>query len=101
MNGRSWTPRDWRQFVALTLLALGNIPLTGMLGWCLAILDRQPGSAGVMTLGIGIVALIAINLIGLSAVLGRRSFRFKVGDATIDATGGGAERLLDKMEGEQ
>lgn len=97
----SWTARDWRQFVALTLLAAGDFPLSFLLGWTLGIVSANPRNGAALTLGLGMIGLIAINRIGISAVLGRRTFRFKVGDAAIDASGGAAERVLDQAEGER
>jgi len=100
MGRANWTARDWRQFVALTLLAAGDMPLTALLGWALWILWHQPRNGGTVMIAMGIVSLIAINRIGVSAVLGRRTFKFKVGDTVIDATGGAAERLIDRTEGQ-
>lgn len=95
----SWTARDWRQFVALTLLAAAAIPLTILLGWALWIIQGNPRNAAALTLGLAVAGLIAADLLGVSAVLGRRTFRFKVGDAEIGATGEGAERLVGQLEG--
>ena len=95
----NWTARDWRQFVALTLLAAGAIPLTILLGWALWIIQANPRNGAALTLGLAVSGLIAADLLGVSAVLGRRTFRFKVGDAEIGATGEGAERLVGQLEG--
>ncbi len=95
----SWSARDWRQFIALTLLAAGNIPLTALLGWALWAVEHNPRNASALTLGLAIAGLIAADLLGVSAVLGRRTFRFKVGDAEIGASGEGAERLVARIEG--
>lgn len=93
-----WAARDWRQFIALSLLAAGNVPLTFVLHEALTVVSANPRNAAALMLGAETGALIAINLIGLSAVLGRRTFKFKVGDQVIEAAGGGAERVLNKAE---
>lgn len=97
---KCWSARDWRQFVALTLLAGGDIPLTLLLGWCIWIVAHQPRNGGALLLGLTICGLIATGRIGVSAVLGKRTFRFKVGDTEIGASGSGAERVLEKVEAE-
>lgn len=96
-----WSARDWRQFVALTLLAAGNVPLSALLWVAIDAVDRNPRNGSALTLGLAIAGLIASDLIGVSAVLGRRTFKFKVGDAQIDATGGAADRVLNQVEGDQ
>jgi len=93
-----WSARDWRQFVALSLLAAGNVPLTFVLHEALTVVTSNPRNAAALMLGVETGALIAINLIGLSAVLGRRTFKFKVGDQMVEATGGAAERVLNRAE---
>lgn len=90
----SWTARDWRQFFALMLMALAAVPLTAVMAASLWIVHREPRNYYAFWLGQSAAALIAIDLIGLSAILGRRTFRFKVGDNEINATGDDGERVL-------
>lgn len=91
----SWTARDWRQFTALTLLALAAIPLTAVLAAALVIVHLDRGNAHAFWIGIATAVLIFADLIGLSAILGRRTFRIKVGANELNATGEDAERVLD------
>ena len=94
-----WTARDWRQFVALTLLAAGDIPLTMLLGYSLWILWQQPRNGGALTIALGIIGLIAVNRIGISAVLGRRKFNLTLpGGTRIEGSGEGMEQVVGKME---
>ncbi len=94
----SWTARDWRQFSALMLMALAAIPLTAVMAAALWIVQMAPRNHYAFWLGQSSAALIALDLIGLSAILGRRTFRFKVGDNEINATGEDGERVLDGGE---
>lgn len=89
-----WSARDWRQFTALTLLALAAIPLTGVLAGALVVVYFQPRNAHAFGLGIAAAVLILTDLVGLSAILGRRTFRIRVGDNEINATGEDAGRVL-------
>ncbi len=89
-----WTARDCRQFVALTLLAAGAIPLTALEAGALWIVWQQPGNAKALMLGLAIAVLILVDLVCVGTVLGRRTFKIRVGDNEIDATGEDAERVL-------
>lgn len=90
----SWTARDWRQFTALTLLALAAIPLTLILAAALVVVYYQPHNAKAFYLGLATAALILVDLVCLGAILGRRTFRFRVGDNEVEATGEDGERVL-------
>ncbi len=94
----SWTARDWRQFSALMLMALAAIPLTGVMAAALWIVHAMPRNHYAFWLGQSAAALIALDLLGLSAILGRRTFRFRVGDNELQATGEDGERVLDGGE---
>ncbi|HWJ70939.1 MAG TPA: hypothetical protein VNS79_12940 [Sphingobium sp.] len=90
----SWNARDWRQFSALMLMALSAIPLTGIMAAALWVVHHVPRNHYAFWLGQSAAALIALDLIGLSAILGRRTFRIRVGDKELDMTGEEAERVL-------
>lgn len=91
----SWTARDWRQFVALSLLALSAIPLTAVMSIALYYVHMDARNTHAFWLGQSAAALILVDLVGLSAILGRRTFKFKVGNAEINATGEDAEKILE------
>lgn len=95
MTQAGWTARDWRQFTALTLLALAAIPLTMILAAALVVVYYQPHNAKAFYLGLATAALILVDLVCLGAILGRRTFRFKVGDNEVEATGDAGERVLE------
>lgn len=97
MNAR-WTARDWRQFVALILLALAAVPLTIALYWAQYTVQLAPRNHFAFWLGVAAAGLIAIDIIGVSAILGRRTFKFRVGENEMEATGEDAERVLDHAE---
>lgn len=94
----SWSARDWRQFFALMLMALAAIPLTLVMAASLWVVHLNPRNHDAFWLGQSAAALILADLLGLSAILGRRTFRFKVGDADIEATGEEAERVLENVK---
>lgn len=90
----SWTARDWRQFSALMLMALAAIPLTMIMAASLWIVHLFPHNHYAFWLGQSAAGLIALDLLGLSAILGRRTFKIRVGDKELDMTGEEAERVL-------
>lgn len=94
----SWTARDWRQFTALTLLALAAIPLTLILAGSLVVVYVDPRNAKAFYLGLATAGLILVDLVCLGAILGRRTFRFKVGGSEVEATGDAGERVLEGAE---
>lgn len=93
-----WTARDWRQFIATILMALAAVPLTIALYWAQYTVQLAPRNHFAFWLGIAAAALIAIDIVGLSAILGRRTFKFRVGDNEMEASGEDAERVLDRAE---
>ncbi len=76
------------------LMALAAIPLTMVMAASLWIVQMAPRNHYAFWLGQSAAALIALDLIGLSAILGRRTFRFKVGKNEIGATGDEGDRVL-------
>lgn len=93
-----WTARDWRQFIAIIFLALANIPLSVAFFWAQYTVHFAPDNDFAFWLGIAAGSLIAIDIIGLSAILGRRTFRFKVGENEMEASGEEAERVMEQAE---
>jgi hypothetical protein len=93
-----WTARDWRQFIATILLAVAAIPLTIALYWAQYTVQLDSENDFAFWLGISAAALIGAVIIGLSAILGRRTFKFRVGENEMEATGEDAERVLDHAE---
>jgi len=94
----SWTARDWRQFVALSLLALSAIPLTAVMSVALYFVSADPRNAHAFWLGQSAAALILVDLVGLSAILGRRTFKFKVGNAEVNAVGEDGDKILEDAQ---
>ncbi len=90
-----WTARDWRQFVALSLLALSAIPLTAVMSVALYFVHVDAKNGKAFWLGQSAAALILVDLVGLSAILGRRTFKFKVGNAEVNAEGEDGEKILE------
>lgn len=90
----SWTARDWRQFTALTLMSLGGIPLTGIIVGALVVVYHNPQNHYAFWIGIAAAVLLLTDHLGISAILGRRTFKIRVGDKELDMTGEDAERVL-------
>lgn len=90
-----WTARDWRQFVALLLLSAAAIPLTGVLYYSLWVVSYDRSNGNAFWLGIAAAGLILADLVGVSAILGRRTFRFKVGEAEVHAEGEDGDAILE------
>lgn len=97
MSG-GWTARDWRQFAATMLLAAAAVPLTIALYWAQYTVQADPANQFAFWLGIAAAALIAIDIVGVSSILGRRTFKFRVGENEMEATGEDADRVLDRAE---
>jgi uncharacterized membrane protein YdbT with pleckstrin-like domain len=93
-----WSARDWRQFIAIIFLALANLPLSVAFFWAQYTVHFDPTNDFAFWLGIAAASLIGIDIIGLSAILGRRTFRFRVGDNEMEATGENAEQLMERAE---
>lgn len=94
--GGRWTARDWRQSIALLLLSMAAIPLTGVVYYALWIVSYAPSNDNAFWIGIAAAGLILSDLIGVSAILGRRTFRFKVGDAEVHAEGEEGDAVLEQ-----
>ncbi len=90
----SWTARDWRQFTALTLLALAAIPLTLIMAGALAVVYVDKSNVNAFWLGQAAALIILVDLICLSAILGRRTFKLKVAGNEVNLTGDDGERVL-------
>lgn len=93
-----WTARDRRQYIATILLALANIPLTASLYAAQWTVRENPKNYYAFWLGVAAAALIGACVIGLSAILGRRTFRFKVGDNEMEASGEDAEKIMENAQ---
>ena len=91
-----WTARDWRQFSALLLMALAALPLTMVMAASLYIVKIDPRNHYAFWLGQSAAGLIALDLLGLSAILGRRTFKFQVGANSVEATGEDADRIMEQ-----
>lgn len=94
--GGKWTARDWRQFVALLLLSMAAIPLTGVVYYALWVVSYAPGNDNAFWLGVCAATLVLADLIGVSAILGRRTFKFKVGEAEVHAEGEDGDAILEQ-----
>jgi len=96
---RRWSPRDWRGLLGVIMLGGGGIAVT-VLAWrsldALAAKSTSPWP--VAYFAYGCLVLIGVVLTGFSAILGRRTFKFRVGDNEIATTGEEADRLLDRTE---
>lgn len=94
-----WTARDWRALIGVAMLGGGGIAVT-VLAWLalklLAEKSTSPWPAAYFAYGC--LILIGIVLTGFSAILGRRTFKFRVGDNELETTGEEAERVLDRAE---
>lgn len=94
-----WTPRDWRMLVGIAMLGGGGIATTGLAGWALTIVAEKSTSPWPAAyFAYGCLVLIGIVLTGFSAILGRRTFKFRVGDNELEAIGEDAERVMERAE---
>lgn len=92
-----WTPRDWRALLGVAMLGGGGIAVTVLAWRALTVLaDKATSPWPVAYFGYGCLVLIGIVLTGFSAILGRRTFKFRVGDNEVEATGEEAERVLGR-----
>jgi hypothetical protein len=94
----SWTARDRRQYIATILLALANIPLTASLYAAQWTVRENPHNHYAFWLGVCAASLIGACIIGLSAILGRRTFRFKVGENEMEASGEDADKIMEQAQ---
>lgn len=94
----SWSARDCRQFVALTLLAAGALPLSAAFVLAQITVWHDPDNKRAEHLGMAAAMLIGIDLFGVSAILGRRTFKLKVGSSELGATGEDGDRVLNRSD---
>jgi len=95
----AWTARDWRMMLGILMLGGGGIAMSCLAGWALTIIAQKSSSPWPAAyFGYGCLILIGIVLTGFSAILGRRTFKFRVGDNEIETTGEDAERVLERGE---
>lgn len=93
-----WTARDWRQFIATILLALANVPLTVALYAAQWTVRENPHNHYAFWMGICAAGLIGADIVGISAILGRRTFRFKVGENEMEASGEDADKIMEQAQ---
>ena len=95
-----WTARDWRRMVGIVFLGAGGIACTAIAWFALTLLAaKSPGPWPVAYFAYGCLVLIDIVLTGLSAILGRRTFKLKVGGNTVESVGeDAADRIQDAAE---
>lgn len=98
----TWTARDWRRMVGIVFLGGGGIAVTALAWHSLTLLaERSQSPWPVAYFAYGLLVLIGIVLTGLSAILGRRTFRLKVGGNTVETVGEeAAGRIQDALEQE-
>lgn len=97
-----WTARDWRRMVGIVFLGAGGVACTIIAWLALSLLAaKSPGPWPVAYFAYGCLVLIGIVLTGLSAILGRRTFKLRVGGNTMESVGEEAvDRLQDKIGGD-
>jgi hypothetical protein len=91
----TWSARDWRQNIATVLLALAAIPLTVAFYAAQWTVRENPRNDHAYYLGIAAAVLLGLIIVALAMILGRRTFKFKVGTADIEATGEDADHVLE------
>lgn len=94
-----WTPRDLRALVGIIMLGGGGIAVTVLAWKSLTILAEKsttPWPAAYF--GYGCLVLIGVVLTGFSAILGRRTFKFRVGENEIEASGEEADKILERAQ---
>lgn len=96
---KDWTARDWRALIGVAMLGGGGVAMTALAWRSLTVLAEKSVSPWpVAYFAYGCLMLIGIVLLGFSAILGRRVFKFRVGDNELEASGEEAERALDRAE---
>lgn len=86
MNG--WTPRDWRRMLALAALSGSGVAMTALAGWALWLTaQRSAGPWPTAYIAFGCLGIILAAVTGLSAILGRRTFKATIAGTSIE-TGG-------------
>lgn len=93
---KGWSPSDWRRMVGILFLGVGGIVSTVLSAYSLKVLaDKSNGPWAVAYFAYGTLVLIGIVLTGLSAILGRRTFKFKVGANEIESVGEETPRRIE------
>lgn len=83
-----WSARDWRRLIGIVFLGAGGIACTIIAWLALTLLaQKSPGPWPVAYFAYGCLVLIGIVLTGLSAILGRRTFKLKLGGNTVESIG--------------
>jgi len=95
-----WTPRDWRRMVGILFLGAGGVACTAVAWRALTLLaDKSSGPWPIAYFAYGCLVLIGIVLTGLSAILGRRTFKLRVAGSTVETMGEEtADRVQDRLE---
>lgn len=84
----AWTARDWRRMVGIVFLGAGGIASTVVAWRALTLLaDKSTGPWPVAYFSYGCLVLIGIVLTGLSAILGRRTFKMTVAGNVVESVG--------------
>lgn len=94
-----WSPRDLRALIGVAMLGGGGIAVT-VLAWKSldAMAEKSTSPWPVAYFAYGCLVLIGVVLTGFSAILGRRTFKFRVGDNEVETTGEEADKLLERAE---
>ena len=84
----AWTASDWRRLIGIVFLGADGVACT-IIAWValtfMAEKSTSPWPAAYF--GYGCLVLIGIVLTGLSAILGRRTFKLKIGGNTVESLG--------------
>lgn len=107
---KDWSPRDWRQMLGIILLGMGGVASTGVCVFAIYALWHMPepvvealhsrenakwiGWIGLIGGALGII----IVLTALSTILGRRTYRLKVGEHEAIMAAEDAERVFGQSE---
>lgn len=84
----SWTASDWRRLIGIVFLGAGGIACT-IIAWVALTFTAEKSNSPwpAAYFGYGCLVLIGIVLTGLSAILGRRTFKLQVGSSTVESLG--------------
>lgn len=94
-----WSARDWRAFMGVMMLGGGGIAVT-VLAWRALTITAEKSTSPwpAAYFAYGCLILIGVVLTGFSAILGRRTYKLRVGDKELEMTGEEAERVLGEVE---
>ncbi|UZW55569.1 hypothetical protein NUH86_01820 [Sphingobium sp. JS3065] len=83
-----WSASDWRRLIGIVFLGAGGVACTVIAGSALTVIAEKSSSPWPAAyFGYGCLVLIGIVLTGLSAILGRRTFKLKLGGNTVESLG--------------